>query len=239
MKKIILTTLIVTIATAALAKKIEPVIGQNAHYEIEIKTSRGSITVELFNDTPVHRDNFVKLASENFYDNLLFHRVVEEFMIQCGDPASRDASKVALYGDGDSGYTLPAEIKAHYFHRAGVLAAAREPDDVNPEKKSSGSHFYIVVGKIYNDSTLNVAADRIRASGVAGYDQFTQEKIQAYKTEGGAAHLDGSYTIFGRVINGMPVARKISQVETLSNSRPLEDVYVKDVVVKIVEDKKK
>ena len=209
------------------------VIGQGAHWEATISTSEGSVTIELFNDTPIHRDNFVKLASEGFYDYQLFHRAIRDYVIQAGDPDSRGASVVRKYGDRDAGYTMTHEIQPHYFHRRGMVAAAREGDDVNPERESSGSHFYIVVGAVQTDSTLTAAAEKIAA---AGGHPLTPDRIEVYKNEGGLPHLDGSYTIFGRVTSGMGIVEKIAKKKTDSHDRPEQDVYIKKITLKKVKD---
>lgn len=208
--------------------------GEGAHYEITLKTSEGTVKLRLFNDTPGHRDNFVKLAEQGFYNNLLFHRVIHKFMIQGGDPESIEASQVKIYGNGDAGYKLDAEIRPQYFHKKGVLAAAREGDDVNPERQSSSSQFYIVTGKVQNDSTLTAARAKIEARrGTA----ITPEREKVYRSEGGAPHLDGSYTIFGEVVSGMGIVEKISKRPTDSNNRPKADVFIKAVSVELVPDK--
>lgn len=156
-------------------------------------------------------------------------------MIQCGDPDSKEASKVDVYGEKDAGYTLPAEILPQYYHKKGMLAAARESDSLNVNRESSGSQFYITVGKVQTDSTLAVAKERIAKSGGS---PLTEDRIQVYKTEGGVPHLDGSYTIFGEVISGIKVAEKISLTPTSKEyDRPKNDVFIKSIKVTLVEDK--
>lgn len=220
---------------SAKSQKAALVAGAGTHYQITFKTSAGDIKLKLYNDTPVHRDNFAKLAQEGFYNHLIFHRVIRDFMIQAGDPKSKEASLVHVYGNDDAGYKLDAEILPHYYHHKGVLAAAREGDDVNPERKSSGSQFYIVTGKIQNDSTLTAAREKITQRGGA---DITSEREQVYRKIGGAPHLDGSYTIFGEVVDGMKVVEKISKTPTDTQDRPRKDIYIKAVIVEVVKDKK-
>lgn len=222
----------------AEAKKKQRVIGQGAHYEILMKTSEGKIKLRLYNDTPVHRDNFAKLAREGFYNNLIFHRVIRDFMIQTGDPDSKEAMHTRLYGVNDAGYKLDAEINPRYYHRRGALAAARQGDASNPERKSSGSQFYIVTGREQNDSTLRVARERIESYGNPGHE-ITPERERVYRKDGGSPHLDGGYTIFGEVISGMGTVQKISKSKTGSDDRPRENIYIKSVTVKEVADKGK
>lgn len=237
---------------------------------VDITTSLGDIKVLLYGDTPKHRDNFVKLVNEGFYNGVLFHRVINEFMIQAGDPESKNAPAGKMLGSGDPGYTLEAEfVYPKHFHKRGALAAARTGDDMNPERRSSGSQFYIVTGKAYNESQLaqmekqmammqkqeifNKLVEEHRDSVMAmrrNRDQaglqklqeelvaiteqkaaenpakMTPEQRQAYSTIGGTPHLDGSYTVFGEVIEGMDVVDKIQNVETGAADRPVEDVKI-------------
>lgn len=237
-KRIILLSLTISCfmlmtSARAASPKDSLIVGQGAHYEVTIQTSKGSVTLSLSNDTPRHRDNFVKLAREGFYDHLLFHRVIGWFMIQSGDPMSREASAVDIYGNDDAGYKLDAEIRPELFHRRGALAAAREPDAENPTRQSSSSQFYIVVGRVHNDSTLSVARERIERNGGA---PITPEREKIYRTEGGTPHLDGTYTIFGQVTKGMGVVEKISHQPTDTNDRPKDDIFIKKVTVEVVKD---
>lgn len=237
---LLLTASCCLLALSAGAKKKALTVGQGAHYEVTMKTSKGTVKFRLFNDTPRHRDNFVRLAEKGFYDNLLFHRVIRDFMIQTGDPQSVEASLVKVYGDADAGYKLEAEIVPRYFHKRGAVAAAREGDDVNPARRSSGSQFYIVTGKVQNDSTLTAARQKIaeRTADAAGA-QITAEREKVYRTAGGAPHLDGSYTIFGEVVSGMGTVTKISKLPTDSQDRPRDkDVYIKEMKVELVKDRK-
>ncbi len=227
------------IESATAARKL--VAGQGAHYVVKMKTSRGTVRFRLYNDTPLHRDNFVRLAERGFYDNLLFHRVIRDFMIQTGDPQSIEGSQVTVYGENDAGYKLDAEIVPRHYHRRGAVAAAREGDALNPERRSSGSQFYIVTGRVHNDSTLTAARHRIAAGAadLAGA-QITPQRERVYRTAGGAPHLDGSYTVFGEVIGGMGRVVRISKLPTDSQDRPKnEDVYIKSMTVKVVKDRRR
>ncbi len=201
-------------------------IAQNRKVKVLIETNMGDITVRLFDDTPIHRDNFVKLVREGYYDNLLFHRVIKDFMIQSGDPDSRNAAPGTALGDGGPDYTLPAEIcLPHYYHRRGALAAAREGDDVNPERRSSGSQFYIVWGKTMSTSEMAKAKDHVLTM-TGGEAEFTSAMFQDYANLGGALHLDGQYTVFGEVIAGLKVVKAIQKVRTDRNDRPIEDIKI-------------
>lgn len=236
---------------------------------IKISTSLGDITVRLYDDTPIHRDNFLKLASEGYYNGTLFHRVIRDFMIQGGDPDSKGAPAGKQLGVGGPDYTLQAEINPHLFHKRGALCAARLGDEVNPNRESSGSQFYIVWGSVYNPSQLkqmekqmkqnqvvvtfndlvsyhkeeimNMRRNRDRAGLQAMQEQllkeaedickanpagFTEEQVQAYTTVGGTPHLDGQYTVFGEVTDGLDVVEKIQGVKTLRGDRPCDDVEV-------------
>lgn len=173
-----------------------------------IKTDMGSIKVKLYNETPGHRDNFLKLVSSGFYNGSIFHRVINQFMIQGGGAAN---------GTEDAGYTIPAEFVATFFHKKGVLAAARMPDNLNPTKASSGSQFYIVQGRVFSDQELD--ALEIRKGR-----KFTAQQREIYKTIGGTPHLDGDYTVFGEVIEGLDVIDKIAAVQTDPNNKPLKDI---------------
>ena len=244
--------------------------------KLKIETSAGDIVVKLYNETPRHRDNFIKLAQDGTYEGTLFHRVIKDFMIQAGDPESKEAPQGKMLGAGDVGYTIPAEfVYPKYFHKKGALSAARQGDNVNPEKASSGCQFYIVTGKVYSDSTLldmerqmnqlrlNNAfqalvqkhmktiyklrkdgnqdglldlQDSLIAQAEAQVDKeepfrFTPEQVQAYTTVGGTPHLDGEYTVFGEVLEGMDVVDKIQQVKTDRNDRPEKDVVIQKVTV--------
>ncbi|MBE6287205.1 MAG: peptidylprolyl isomerase [Mediterranea massiliensis] len=246
----------------------------NMNTKVKIETSAGDVVVKLYDETPKHRDNFIKLVEQGTYEGTLFHRVINDFMIQAGDPESKNAEKGKMLGSGDVGYTIPAEfIYPKYFHKKGVLAAARQGDNVNPNKESSGCQFYIVTGKVFSDSTLLSMEQQInnqrmnnafnalaqkhmkeiykmrKANDVDGLMDlqdslmaqaeaqvakepefhFTPEQIQAYTTVGGTPHLDGAYTVFGEVLEGMEVVDAIQKVKTDRNDRPEEDVVIKKI----------
>lgn len=196
--------------------------------KIKIQTTLGDIIVRLYDETPIHRDNFLKLAKEGFYDGTLFHRVIKDFMIQGGDPDSRHAAKGQLLGEGDVGYTIPAEFYLPYlYHWRGVLAAAREPDDVNPEQNSSGCQFYIVYGKKQSPADIKKVRSALEEKGI----ELTSQMIDDYVMRGGTPHLDGQYTVFGEVIEGLDVVCQILTLPTDSNNRPLQDVVIKKMVI--------
>ena len=199
-------------------------------YFVTIKTTMGEITVKLNNETPIHRDNFVKLVKQKYFDGILFHRIIDNFMIQSGDPDSKGREPQKLYGDGGPGYDLPAEIVSELFHKKGVLAAAREGDDVNPKRNSSASQFYIVKGKIFDDEGLNAQEERVnkrnKALNIEVPYKMSKERREIYKTIGGTPHLDTQYTVFGEVVKGIEIVDKISSVKTDKNDRPLEDVWI-------------
>lgn len=198
---------------------------QDVETLVLIDTDMGKIKVKLFNDTPLHRDNFIKNVKEKRYDGLLFHRVIKQFMIQGGDIDSKDAPIEKHLGDGDPGYTIPAEIVyPKYFHKRGMLCAARTSDEENPERASSGTQFYIVTGKFYTEMEL----DKMEK---AENRTFTPEERQAYMLEGGAPNLDNKYTVFGEVIKGMKVVDKIQFVETNEDDRPLKNIKIKTMKV--------
>lgn len=196
--------------------------------KVLIETSMGNITIMLYDETPLHRDNFIKLVESNFYDSILFHRVINNFMIQAGDPTSKNAAPDVLLGDADTDYTIPAEfVYPKYFHKKGALAAARTSDDENPERRSSGSQFYIVQGRTFTDEKL----DKYEAHlGI----KMPAEIREYYKTIGGTPHLDTQYTVFGEVVEGMDVVNAIAAVETNKDDRPVVDVRVLNM--KIIKD---
>lgn len=190
---------------------------------VHMETSAGDVFIALSNLTPVHRDNFIRLVKDGFYDGLLFHRVIKGFMIQTGDPDSRNAPKDSLLGNGGPGYTLPAEIVfPELTHLRGAVAAARESDDVNPEYRSSGSQFYIVWGEKMRPAGMKRAISYLEERGIE-LDNFM---ISDYQMYGGTPHLDGTYTVFGEVVAGMEVVKTIQAVPTDSNNRPLDDVKI-------------
>ena len=270
--------LLIILACSAVACKSGQKKDGNMEKEtvLKIETSMGDIKVKLYNETPKHRDNFIKLAKDGTYNGTLFHRVIKDFMVQAGDPESKNAPKGKMLGSGDVGYTVPAEfVYPKYFHKKGALSAARQGDEVNPKKESSGCQFYIVTGKVFNDSTLlnmeqqknqnkvteafNALAQKhmkeiykmrkandqdglyalqdtlfIQAEAEAAKQpdfHFTPEQIKAYTTVGGTPHLDGEYTVFGEVVEGMDIVDKIQQVKTDRSDRPEEDVRIINVSV--------
>ena len=240
---------------------------------LDIATTAGDIKIRLYDDTPLHRDNFLKLAKEGYYDGVLFHRVINDFMVQTGDPESKDAPKGTMLGSGGPGYTVPAEIVyPKHYHKYGALAAARTGDEMNPERKSSGSQFYIVTGKKYSPQELSRMEqmsvqkqlqsyfmelqrqnmDTIRqlrlAKDSVGLENLRQELIKQteanvhpvtmteeqardYTTIGGTPHLDGQYTVFGEVLDGMETVEKIQNAETDGRDRPVEDIRIISIKV--------
>jgi len=181
-----------------------------------ITTDYGEIKGFLYNDTPKHRDNFVKLVEEGWYNGSIFHRVIKDFMIQGGQGAS---------GKQDPGYTVPAEFIPAHYHKKGALAAARMGDNVNPQRASSGSQFYIVQGQVFNDETLDMMEQR---SGI----KYTEDQRKAYTTVGGTPHLDGAYTVFGQIADGFDVIDKIAAVKTAPGDKPVEDVKMTIKIIK-------
>ena len=195
-------------------------------YRVRMYTTAGNIDLLLYNETPAHRDNFVRLVEETVYDSLLFHRVIKDFMIQGGDPTSKNAPRGAMLGEGDLGYKVAAEIMPSlHFHKRGALAAAREGDDVNPEKASSASQFYIVWGQVFTAEQLQQMRDFYnRRTGDT--IPLTPQQLEAYTTIGGTPHLDGGYTVFGEVVEGLDVVEAIQNVRCDAADRPLEDVRI-------------
>jgi peptidyl-prolyl cis-trans isomerase B (cyclophilin B) len=198
--------------------------------KVIIKTTKGDIRVRLYDETPKHRDNFIKLAKEGYFDGTLFHRVIKDFMIQGGDPDSKDAPKGKRLGTGGPDYTIPAEfVYPQYFHKRGALSAARLGDEVNPERESSGSQFYIVWGKTFTREEIDkIAAHVERTTGYV----MPEELKKYYMHHGGTPHLDGAYTVFGEIVKGIEVVNAIQQVATDRNDRPLEDIKILSVKVK-------
>ena len=243
--------------------------------KVKISTTMGDITVRLYDETPLHRDNFLKLASEGFFNGTLFHRVIKDFMIQGGDPESKGAPAGKNLGSGGPGYNIPAEIQPALFHKRGALSAARLGDEVNPAKESSGSQFYIVWGKVYKapelkqlehqmkmqqeqnifnalamehrEEIMNLRRNRDRdglmvlqdklakitmeKSKEMGAPTFTPEQVEAYTTQGGTPFLDGGYTVFGEVEEGLDVVEAIQKVETAMGDRPKTDVVMNVTVL--------
>lgn len=196
---------------------------------IRIKTEFGECIVKLYNQTPLHRDNFLKLTKEGFYNGTLFHRVIKDFMIQGGDPDSRNAKPDSLLGEGGLKYTIPAEFRDSLFHKKGVLAAAR---DNNPEKASSSCQFYLVQGKVFTDEQLNgVEEKRLKF-------KIPEWQRQIYKTIGGAPHLDRNYTVYGEIVQGLDLVDKIAALPTDKNNRPKQDVKMEITILKKREAKR-
>ena len=265
----VVTLFVVVISCGGNSKKAKETV-------VKVTTDFGEIIIKLYDDTPKHRDNFVKLINEGFYNDLLFHRVMINFMIQGGDPNSRDSKPDEMLGSGGPGYTIPAEINGEYFHKKGAVAAARRGGPGNPEKNSSGSQFYIVQGKVFRTGeldTLEMAINKQRKdlmlrdnfeaskdkfnefkekNDKAGFDilvaeiraevdsiyeagtkyKMSKEQRDAYSTIGGYPSLDGEYTVFGEVVEGLDVLDKIAEVKVNSANRPLEDVRMKIEIVK-------
>lgn len=199
---------------------------EDPRVRVRFETSLGKFTVELYNETPKNRDNFISLVRNGYFKQTLFHRVIRDFMIQGGDPDSRNAAPGQRLGEGGPSYTIPAEIcLPRYFHKRGALAAAREGDDVNPLHEGSGSQFYIVWGKTYSNEKL---MEMFNASlrNPAKPMPMTPEMMMTYEKLGGTPWLDGNYTVFGQVVKGLDVIEKIQQVATDKNDRPLTDVVV-------------
>ncbi len=277
------------IATAAYAKSMDSPDNQHSNNvemtadinksevpagpTLDIATTAGNIKIRLYDDIPLHRDNFLKLAKEGYYDGVLFHRVINDFMVQTGDPDSKEAPQGAMLGSGGPGYQIPAEIVyPKHYHKYGALAAARSGDEVNPERMSSGSQFYIVTGKKYLPQQLSrmeemsvqqqlqsyfmklqrenmdsirqlrlakdsVGLENLRQELIRQTEEnvkpvtMTEEQVRDYTTVGGTPHLDGQYTVFGEVLEGMDVVEKIQKAETDGRDRPLEDIRIISIKV--------
>ncbi|MDL2221318.1 peptidylprolyl isomerase [Parabacteroides sp. OttesenSCG-928-N08] len=190
-----------------------------------LDTDMGKIKVKLFNETPLHRDNFVKNVNEKVYDGTLFHRIIKQFMVQGGDLNSKNASKELVLGEDSLNYTIPAEIVfPQYFHKKGMLCAARTGDEENPEKASSPVQFYIVTGKHFTEMELDKMETNTGKI-------FTPEMREAYMMEGGTPHLDGNYTIFGEVVSGIKVVDKMQFVTTDTNDRPIKNIRIKSAKI--------
>lgn len=277
MKKIIIIVMAFALMSSiAIAQKNKNITMENQTVQatgdalVEIKTSVGDITIRLYGETPKHRDNFLKLVNDGFYNDVLFHRVINKFMIQTGDPESKGAPAGKMLGAGGPGYDIDAEIVyPQFFHKRGALAAARQGDEVNPDRRSSGSQFYIVTGKVYNasqlgqmekqlqmqqmqaifndlasqhrDSIMAMRRNRDQAGLQALQDELvkkteaeaaknpvklTDAQREAYTTVGGTPHLDGTYTVFGEVVEGMDIVAKIETTATGAQDRPKEDIKI-------------
>lgn len=271
MKRLLILLAVIALAVVSCKNK-EP---KDYKGIVLIQTEYGDIKLRLYDETPLHKENFIKLADKGYYDGTLFHRVIDGFMIQGGDPDSKKAKAGKMLGEGGPGYQLKAEIKSNLFHKKGVIAAAREGDKVNPKRKSAGSQFYLTQGRVYEEDEIKDLADKINTrrrsmifeklkgekSAVLErlqqkgdmiklqeevsklnedvdklFEQdklvLSKEQIDAYTTIGGVPHLDGLYTVFGEVIEGLDVIDKIAAVKTDNNDRPLEDIKMK---VKVLE----
>jgi cyclophilin family peptidyl-prolyl cis-trans isomerase len=234
MKKIILLSVLSFLAVDSFAQKDSSIRKKDRKRDVLLQTNYGDIFIRLSDSTPLHRDNFLKLVKTGFYDSVLFHRVIQNFMIQGGDPDTKHAIAGQPLGEGGPGYKIPAEFRPSLFHKKGVIAAAREGDDVNPEKASSGSQFYIVQGKKFTDAGLD-SVETFRLKGL----KIPPGQREVYKTIGGTPHLDQNYTVFGEVVKGMEVVDKIAAVKTsreADRDRPLEDVRI--IRTKLVKRKK-
>jgi peptidylprolyl isomerase len=274
MRKNLIILLILGVATIGLTAACMSNTGER-EVKVKIHTTMGDMVVKLYNETPKTRDNFIKLVKSKFYDSTLFHRVIQTFMVQAGDPGSKKAAPGVMLGNGDIGYTVPAEFVPTLFHKKGALAMARQGDDVNPSKSSSGCQFYIVQGKTFTNDELNTIEQRMNMGvkqqiftqiinqpayaemkkkfvqfqnqsnidslqaltkkiepkidsmyAKASKFTFTAEERQAYTTVGGAPHLDGNYTVFGEVVEGLDIIDKIATTPVDKNDRPLQDVKI-------------
>lgn len=187
--------------------------------KVLLKTSMGDIVIALYDETPLHKENFIKLVNDKYYDGVLFHRIIQNFMIQTGDPESKTAKPGQMLGNGGPGYTIPAEFVPGLYHKRGAVAAARMGDNVNPKKESSGSQFYIVDGRVFSTNDLNRV---IQMTGKT----YSMDQIKDYTSIGGAPHLDGDYTVFGEVVSGMEIVDKIAAQQKDGRDRPLEDIKI-------------
>ena len=225
-KKILLTFLFLLLTLGAEAKTADNRV------QVVLKTDKGDITIALYNETPLHKANFIKLCKEHYYDSLMFHRVIKDFMIQTGDPKSRYAEIDTQLGDGDLGYTLPAEFLFPKFcHKRGAVAAARTGDQMNPQKRSSGSQFYIIWGQEFkSEKETDEILSKITAKTGT---KFPAEVRKTYFNYGGAPWLDGNYTVFGEVVKGLNTVDKIQSVAVNDQDRPFNDVRI--ISTKVIE----
>ncbi len=236
MKRWIVLLLNYLLVISLAAQKDTTIKKKDRKRDIMMQTSMGDIVIRLSDSTPLHRDNFLKLVKKKYYDSILFHRVIQNFMIQAGDPNSKSAKAGQSLGNGGPGYTVPAEFRISLFHKKGVLAAARMSDNLNPQKASSGSQFYIVQGRTFTDAGLD-STEKFRLNG----RKIPEEQRAVYKSIGGSPHLDQGYTVFGEVIKGLDVIDKIAAVQTSKaqqdRDRPLEDLRI--IGTKLVKRKRK
>lgn len=271
------TFLLLTLAISLITCSHKPKGNEN-RTQIRLETNKGDILIALYNETPLHKANFIKLTKQKFFDGTLFHRVINDFMIQGGDPDSKNAKAGKFLGNGGPGYKIPAEIVPELFHKKGVLAAAREGDNINPKRASSGSQFYLAKGKVFTplqlenieksknaklrrllissfkkenktqiDSLLSLqrkTGDTISLSKfIAKLNQeidnivaekgfhFSEQQKEAYTTIGGIPHLDGTYTVFGEIIEGQDVVDEIAAVPTNKQNRPLENIIIQKALI--------
>ena len=224
MKKLFALLILTSFSIISFSQKEIKIKKKDRKRDIELVTNYGNIVLRLYDSTPLHRDNFIRLVKTGYYDSVLFHRVINHFMIQSGDPDSKHAEPGQPLGNGGPKYTVPAEFRVSIFHKKGVLAAARTGDEINPEKASSGSQFYIVQGKQFSDAGLD-SVETFRLKG----RKIPADQREVYKTIGGTPHLDQGYTIFGEVVKGLDIVDKIAAVPTSKGEdrdRPLEDVRI-------------
>ena len=224
MKQLICVTIAIVFAVACNPKIAGSLRKHDLNKDVEMVTDKGIMVIRLSDLTPLHRNNFLLLVKQHYYDSILFHRVINHFMIQAGDPGSKNARPSAQLGDGGPAYTIPAEFTAELFHKKGVIAAARQGDDVNPAKASSGSQFYIVQGRVFTDAGLD-SVETFRLKG----RKLPAMHRAVYKTLGGAPHLDSAYTVFGEVINGLAVIDSIAKTPTngrQGGDRPLQNIRI-------------
>ena len=224
MRQLFLFFFLCALSYTAFAQENVKLKKKDRKRDVEMVTTEGTIVLRLYDSTPLHRDNFLRLAKSHYYDSVLFHRVIAGFMIQAGDPDSRRAPSGQPLGNGGPGYTVPAEIRPSLFHKKGVLAAARTGDNVNPERKSSGSQFYIVQGRVFTDAGL----DSLEIARLKGR-KIPEEHRAFYRTVGGTPHLDQNYTVYGEVVSGLDVVDRIAATATSKGAdrdRPLQDVRI-------------
>lgn len=223
---------------AASANTMAQAVGDTA--EVLLETTEGNIRIRLYNETPLHRDNFLKLVKKHIYDSVLFHRTIPKFMIQAGDPFSKTAQPGQPVGGGTLDYTIPAEIRMPaIYHKRGAVAAAREGDDVNPEHKSDACQFYIVWGKTQSSAAIGQQQERLDTLFNDSV-KYSAEAINTYRKIGGTPHLDGTYTVFGEVVEGLDVVDRIQQTQTDDDDRPITDVRIlKATVTRDISQQKK
>ena len=226
MRPLLFSILILLFSTNIFAQQDAP------ESDVRIITEYGTMLVKLYDETPKHRDNFLKLTQEGFYDSLLFHRVISGFMIQGGDPQSKNDATGEPLGNGGLDYLIPAEINSKYYHKKGALAAARQSDQVNPDKKSSACQFYIVQGRTSSPNILQTMEDRHNQKNPNNPINYSEQAKNDYATIGGAPHLDGGYTVFGEVVSGLEVIDKIAAAEVDGRNRPTENIIMKIELVK-------